>query len=281
MILIMSLQPVADVSDLRVGLDGHEVLAGVTFGVAPGERVALVGVSGSGKSLTAAAVAGLLPLHAAVSGRVTVAGHEVQHLPAARRPAPARVGLVRQETSSALNPLVRVGTQLAHPRRHVLGRSGARAAALDLLARAAFPDPASVLRRYPGELSGGQRQRVCIAMALSASPALLVADEPTTALDVVTQAEVVGLLRACTGPERSALLFVTHDLAVAADLCDRIVVLDRGRVVEDAPTARVISAPVHHVTQAIVAAARRADVPPVDHQRDDVPAVVRLAETVS
>jgi ABC-type dipeptide/oligopeptide/nickel transport system ATPase component len=247
------------IENLRVQFGGRRVIHGIDLDIAPGERVALVGVSGSGKSLTAAAAVGLLPGGAAVSGRVSVGGLDALHLNAAQRPAATRVGLVRQDSAVALNPLVRVGTQLALPQRCRLGRREARAAAVRLLTRAAFADPEAVLRRYPGELSGGQRQRICIALALAGCPGFLVADEPTTALDVVTQADVLRLLRDETGPGRSTLLFVTHDLAVAADLCERIVVLEEGRVVEDTSTAQVLDSPAHAATRAIVDAARRAD----------------------
>jgi ABC-type dipeptide/oligopeptide/nickel transport system ATPase component len=170
-------------------------------------------------------------------------------------PAGLRPGAVLQDSSLALHPLVRVGEQVALPLRR---GTGTRQAVQDLLASVGLPDPADVARRYPAQLSGGQRQRVCLAVALACAPPMLIADEPTTALDVVTQAGIVSLLRERTGgPDGPALLFITHDLAVAAALCTRIVVMHAGEVVEDRPTSQVLCAPEHLRTRELVDAARR------------------------
>lgn len=250
-----------EITDLGVDVDGLRVVDGVSFTVPAGGRTALVGASGSGKSLTAAAVLGHLPVTAHATGSVRVAGHEVLGRPTPQRPAGARPSMVFQDSATALHPLVRVGPQVAEPLRRQLGsaRLAARAAQ-DLLAAVGLPDPVQVVRRYPGELSGGQRQRVCIALALACRAPLVVADEPTTALDVVTQAAIVSLLRARTGGEGGpALLFITHDLAVAAQLCTEVVVLEAGRVVEVSTVDALLSSPTDPSSAALVDAAHLAD----------------------
>ena len=249
-------RPALAVAGLSVRVGGTQAVAGVDLEIPVGGRLALLGASGSGKSLTAAAVAGCLPVGAHAAGAVLVQGIPVLGRPAARRPAAARVGMVFQDSATALNPMVRVGRQLRAPLvRRGLDRSAAAAAAADLLDGVGLPDPERVLAAHPGDLSGGQRQRVCLALALACDVGLLVADEPTTALDVVTQAAVVALLRARTGPVGPALLFITHDLAVAAQLCDEIAVLDGGVVVERGPAARIVHAPGHPATVRLVDAA--------------------------
>jgi peptide/nickel transport system ATP-binding protein len=245
---------------LTVRLGGTPLVRDVDLTVGATERVALIGASGSGKSLTAGAVLGVLPPRAQLSGQVLVGGVDVTGVHPVRRPAAARVAAVGQDPAAALNPLVPVGAQLALPLRHrgLRGRELDRERA-ELLASVGLTETHRVLRSSPGELSGGQRQRVCLAMALASRAGLLVADEPTTALDLVTQAQVVTVLRAAT--RGTGLLFITHDLAVAAALCDRAVVLHRGTVVEDAPIARLLATPQHEQTAALVAAARAGALP--------------------
>nr|WP_240895112.1 dipeptide/oligopeptide/nickel ABC transporter ATP-binding protein [Kineococcus siccus] len=244
-----------DVRGLRVEAAGTTLVDGVDLAVAAGRRTAVLGPSGSGKSLTALAVLGLLPPALRARGSVRLDGVEVLARPSARRPARLRPGAVRQDSSGALHPLLPVGRQLALGRRDPRGRT--RAAVLQTLRTLGFTDPAAIAAALPSELSGGQRQRACLAMALAAPSALLVADEPTTALDVVTQAGVVDLLRTHTSPATGrSLLFVTHDIAVAAALCDEVVVLDEGRVVERGGFAAVLRAPRAERTRALVAAAR-------------------------
>ncbi|MEI4271808.1 ATP-binding cassette domain-containing protein [Klenkia sp. LSe6-5] len=247
-----------DVHDLVVDVGGARLLDGITFSVPPESRTALVGASGSGKSMTAGAVVGRLPLTATATGSVRVAGTEVLGVPAARRRAAGRVAAVAQDPLSALNPLVPIGTQLTMPlrRRAGLRGSAARARARELLLSVGLDDPDRVLGSVAGELSGGQRQRVCTAIALASEASLLVADEPTTALDLVTQAQVVDVLRRHT--RSTALLFITHDVAVAAALCDRVVVLEHGRVVEQGPTTELVSAPSSDHLRELVCAARAA-----------------------
>ncbi|MCZ2814125.1 ABC transporter ATP-binding protein [Modestobacter sp. VKM Ac-2979] len=249
------------VDDLTISLGGLELVRGVRLEIAATERVALIGASGSGKSLTAAAVLGTLPVGAEVRGSVRVAGADVTRLPPPRRPGTARVAAVGQDPAAALNPLVPVGAQLALPLRNHRGLRGAALASerTRLLAAVGLDDADRVLRSTPGELSGGQRQRVCIAMALASRAGLLVADEPTTALDLVTQAQVVAVLREAS--RDAALLFITHDIAVAASLCDRAVVLHEGAVVEDAPITGLLAAPQHEQSAVLVGAARAGALP--------------------
>ncbi|MFI7580977.1 ATP-binding cassette domain-containing protein [Kocuria kalidii] len=245
-----------DVVDLGVSAAGRPLLHGVDLRVAPGQRVALLGASGSGKSLTAMAVLGLLGPQFGVQGSLRVAGRDLPWRQApGRRPGMAAVF---QDSQAALNPVVRLDRQLlpAVARRRGVGSAAAARVIADLLREVGFEDPERILRAHPSQLSGGQRQRVCLALAMAASPDLLVADEPTTALDMISQRQVVEALRRCTGQDRSALLFITHDLAVAADLCDDVVVMERGRVVEAGPMEQVVRSPQAAFTAALVEAAR-------------------------
>lgn len=250
--------PVLSVTGLSIRIGPARPVVGVDLQIPAGGRLALLGASGSGKSLTAAAVAGCLPPVASSSGSIRVAGTEVLDRPAARRPGAARVGLVVQDSATALNPMVRVGRQLREPLvRRGLSRTAATAEVADLLRGVGLADPDRILQSHPGALSGGQRQRVCLALALACDVALLVADEPTTALDVVTQAAVLELLRERTGGERGpALLFITHDIAVASALCDEIAVMDAGVVVETGPAHRVVAAPEHPATRRLIGSAQ-------------------------
>ncbi|PWJ50684.1 peptide/nickel transport system ATP-binding protein [Quadrisphaera granulorum] len=255
MLRVRSLTAVTAGRTLLHGVDLDVPAAGM-----PGARTAVVGASGSGKSLTAAAVLGRVPPGVQVTGSVRLADQEVLGVPAPRRADGSRPSAVGQDPSRALHPLVAVGTQVAAPLQ-ALGarRSAARAQALDLLGAVGFADPRAAASARPAELSGGQRQRACLALALARPGPLLVADEPTTALDVVTQTRVVELLRERTGgPGQPALLFITHDLAVAAQLCQRVVVVEGGRFVEVAHVAELLSAPTSSAARALVAAARRA-----------------------
>lgn len=243
-----------DVTDLTIDLDGRRVVDGVSFAVPDGARMGLIGESGSGKSLTALAVLGLLPEGAAVSGSIRWDGMELigrrdRDLASLRGDA---IGIVFQEPQTALNPLRTVGRQIAEPLR-IHAKAGRREA----LARAqADADrvrlPEGALRRYPHQLSGGQRQRVAIAMAIAARPRLLIADEPTTALDVTIQAEILDLLGELVDDVGMSLLFITHDLAVLSQVATDAVVLERGRVVEAAPVAQLLTAPRSPVTRALL-----------------------------
>ena len=237
------------------------VLRGVSLAVEASERVALVGESGSGKSVLALAALGLVAAPGRITGgRVRVAGVDL----AAATPDQLRrvrgrsIGLVFQEPAGAFNPVYTIGFQITEAVRahRSVGRAESRAVARTLLAATAIADPAGVADAYPHQLSGGQLQRAMIALALAGDPSLLIADEPTTALDLETQARILTLLRRLSDGGR-ALLLISHDLAVVAGLVDRVVVLFAGEVVETAPTAALFSAPLHPYTRWLLAAAGR------------------------
>jgi len=258
----MAAEPVLEVAGLRVGFptrDGglRTVVDGVSFSLAEGERVGLVGGSGSGKSLTTLAVLGLVPEPGRVlAGSVSVAGRDSAEVARLRGGA---VGLVLQEAASALNPVYSVGFQLVETlRAHGVARGArAREAALSLLAEVALDEPEPVLAAYPHQLSGGQAQRVMLALALAGEPQVLLADEPTTALDPATQARVLELLVRVTDRRRLGLLLVSHDLGLVAGLVHRVLVMDAGRIVEEGPVAEVFASPSHAATRRLVAAAER------------------------
>lgn len=241
------------VRDLSVSLRGRALVAGVSFRLAAGERVALLGASGSGKSLTASAVLGQLPDGMTVSGSMQVNGRET--VLGRRVDRTGDFAAVHQDPATGLNPMVRLGRQLAFPLLKA-GLSGpeARGRAADLLMSVGLTDPERVLSGYSGELSGGQLQRVCIALALARRFTVLVADEPTTALDVISQAKVLDALRHSAG-STGAMLFITHDLAVAASLCTRALVMRSGRIIEEAPMDQLLAKPEHSYTRQLVEAA--------------------------
>ncbi|CAM4081774.1 ABC transporter ATP-binding protein [Nocardia ninae] len=248
------------VTDLTVEIGEQVLLDQVDLTMDAGARLGLIGVSGSGKSLLALAIMGLLPEEARVRGSITLDGVELigrsdRQLSKVRG---SRMAMVFQEPLSALNPLMRVGRQIAEPLRlhQGMGRRQAQAAATELAARVGLPDPAHTVRAFPHQLSGGQRQRVGIAMALAARPALLIADEPTTALDVTVQAEILALLQDLVSEEGSALLFVTHDLAVLAQMTQRVVVLGQGRVLEDGDLGEILRGSTHPYLQTLLELAR-------------------------
>jgi len=246
---------------------------GISFDIAAGEMVGLVGESGSGKSVTSRAIMGLLPPRtSAVAGSIRIGGDELVGLPERRyrRVRGERVAMIFQDPLTALNPLYRAGEQVAETLRFHYGLSGA--VAMDrtrtLFGDVGLPDPASVVEQYPHELSGGMRQRVLIAMALACEPELLIADEPTTALDVTVQAQILDLLRDLVHERRMALLLITHDLGVVRDLCERAIVLYAGRIAEVAPVADLFRQPLHPYTAGLAAsnpsiASRRARLPQI------------------
>jgi peptide/nickel transport system ATP-binding protein len=245
-----------EVQGLTVDIDGRRVVDGVSFTVPDGARVGLIGESGSGKSLTALAVLGLLPDAAVAGGSVRWNGRELIGL-RDRELAQLRgdeIGIVFQEPRTALNPIRTVGRQIAESVRihERVSRAEARERAIAEAARVALPDPAQIVDRYPHQLSGGQRQRVAIAMALACRPQLLIADEPTTALDVTIQAEILDLLQGLVTDAGMSLVFITHDLAVLSQIATHGVVLEDGRVVEDAPIRQLLTAPASPVTQGLL-----------------------------
>ncbi len=246
-----------EVDGLSVRLGGAAVLSDVSFTLERGERVGLIGESGSGKSMTALAVIGLLPDHARVQGRILLEGTDLQTIGERRRCAVRgdRIAMVFQEPMTALNPTMRVGRQVEevialHQRA---SRQEATRRALELLHRVEFPDPERVARAYPHQLSGGQRQRIMVAMAVACGPSLILADEPTTALDVTVQAQVLRLLSRLVAEEDAALLLISHDLAVVSSMCERLLVMYGGHLVERGPTAELLSRPSHPYTGGLLA----------------------------
>lgn len=253
---------------VRSSLDaGTPLVHRIDLTALPGERIGIVGESGSGKSLTALAVLGLLPypLTAAGSVRLTVGDEAVEVIGARSRHLDrvrgAVVGAVFQEPLASLDPLMRVGAQLAWPLRRHRGLRGEqlRRAVFDALADVQLTDPERIARSLIHEISGGQRQRVAIAVALAAGPRILIADEPTTALDVTVQAGILELLDREVRERGMTLLFISHDLPVIAGIADRVLVLRHGRQVELDTTARILHAPSDPDTERLVAASRRLD----------------------
>jgi len=237
------------------------VVRDVSFELGRGQRLGLIGESGSGKSLTALALLGLLPAAARASGSVLLDGRELLGLPDPQL-APLRgdrLAMVFQEPMTALDPTMRIGRQVAEViRLHRRTRTEVptRQRVLDMLAAVDLPEPGQLALRYPHQLSGGQRQRVVLAMALVNSPDLLVCDEPTTALDVTVQARVLTLLDAQLRNQAAACLFISHDLAVVAQVCTDVLVMLEGEIVDSGPVAQVLRDPRHPYTAGLVATAR-------------------------
>jgi oligopeptide/dipeptide ABC transporter ATP-binding protein len=259
--------------EFRTSAGPVRAVNGIGFDLAAGAMVGLVGESGSGKSVTSRAVMGLLPPRTStVRGSIRLGGDELVGLREAayRRVRGERVAMVFQDPLTALNPLYRAGEQVAEALRFHFGLSGSKALARtrDLFADVGLPDPDGVVRRYPHELSGGMRQRVLIAMALACEPELLIADEPTTALDVTIQAQILELLRDLVRDRGMALLLITHDLGVVRELCERAIVLYAGRIMEVASVDRLFERPRHPYTAGLAAsnpqiASRRVRLPQI------------------
>ncbi|GAA3653397.1 ABC transporter ATP-binding protein [Nocardioides ginsengisoli] len=248
---------------LRTDVESRPILDGVSLTCGSGEIVGLVGESGSGKSVTLRATLGLLPGSAAAEGSIRVDGTEVLGARAAdiHRVRAHTASMVFQDPRAHTNPIQRIGDFLTDGLRVVRGmsRRAANDVALGLLQEVGLPDPERHLRQYPHELSGGMLQRVMIATALAGEPRLLLADEPTTALDVTTQAEIVALLSRLRRDRGLSIVFVTHDLDLAVALCDRILVMYAGRVVESAPSSQLSLTPRHPYTAALFASRPTAD----------------------
>jgi peptide/nickel transport system ATP-binding protein len=240
---------------LPPGADRPNAVEDVSFHLEPGEILCIVGESGSGKSVSAAALTGLLPPALAIrAGQILFEGRDLRGASAAdmRALRGARIGTVFQEPMTALNPLMRVRDQVAEVMQ-VHGRPVGRRVE-ELLEAVGLPDPARIARSYPHALSGGQRQRVMIATALALEPAILIADEPTTALDVTTQKQILALIRDIQRRRGTGVLFITHDFGVVAEIADRVVVMQRGQIVEQGLAATVLNTPQHPYSRALIAA---------------------------
>jgi peptide/nickel transport system ATP-binding protein len=255
--------PLLAVRDLRIAFSGHEAVHGISFDIAPGETLGLVGESGSGKSATSLALLRLLPPTATITGSLQLAcEHNRTEDLLALNEASMRahrgrsLAMIFQEPMTALNPVMRVGHQiaeavLAHTSR--IARAELNARVLAALHEVALPDPERRLNDYPHQFSGGQRQRIMIAMALINRPRLLIADEPTTALDVTVQAQIIALLKRLRREHGLSMLFISHDLAVVGQIADRILVMRHGRIVEHGTTHQVLTAPRHDYTRQLLA----------------------------
>jgi peptide/nickel transport system ATP-binding protein len=272
-------EPLLSVRDLRVSFQRKgepETIAvdGVSFDVAPGQIVGLVGESGCGKSVTSMAIMRLLPERGVrVDGSVVMDGTDLLTLPAPqmRERRGRDLSMVFQDPLTSLNPVIPIGLQITEVlRRHRgMGKETARKAAVDLLDRVGIPEPRRRLDSYPHQLSGGMRQRALIAIALACSPRLLIADEPTTALDVTIQAQILELLRELVRETGAALIMITHDLGVVAGLCETVNVLYAGRIVERAQRHRLFSTPRHPYTHGLLRSIPRLDAP----QGEDLEAI--------
>ena len=240
---------------LPPGAERAHAVEDVSFSLAPGEILCIVGESGSGKSVSAAAMMGLLPpALRPVAGRIMFEGRDILRCAPAELRAlrGARIGMVFQEPMTALNPLLRVRDQVAEVMRVHGVRVGNRVQ--DMLEAVGLPDPRAIARAYPHQLSGGQRQRVMIAAALALEPAILIADEPTTALDVTTQMQILQLIRGLQARRGMGVVFITHDFGVVAEIADRVAVMQRGRIVEQGAADAVLGAPRHGYTRQLIAA---------------------------
>jgi peptide/nickel transport system ATP-binding protein len=257
--------PLLEVAELSVRFETDEgpvhAVDRLSFALAPGEVLGIVGESGCGKTVTCLSLLRLLPETAVIGGRVLFDGRDLLALTGRqlRRVRGGEISFVFQEPSTSLNPVFTVGRQIGEVLRTHLGmsRRDARARTVELLRLVHIPAPERRLHEYPHQLSGGMRQRVMIAMALACDPKLLIADEPTTALDVTTQAGILGLMREIRERLGTAIVLITHDLGVVADIADRVLVLYAGRKAEEAPTAELFRAPQHPYTIALLGAIPR------------------------
>jgi peptide/nickel transport system ATP-binding protein len=261
--------PILSVQDLSIGFGGQNVVHGISFDIAAGETLGLVGESGSGKSATSLAILRLLPAEANVAGRILFGSSastavDLMALPERemRRRRGSDVAMIFQEPMTALNPVMRVGEQIAEAvRAHqpALSRKAVDQLVLDAMREVALPESERRARDYPHQFSGGQRQRILIAIAIVNRPRLLIADEPTTALDVTVQAQILALLKQLRRTHGLSMLFISHDLAVVAQACDQpgdqIAVMQHGRIVEQAATLDIFRNPQHPYTRKLLASA--------------------------
>jgi peptide/nickel transport system ATP-binding protein len=265
-------QPVLSVRDLRVEFATRRgvltALDGVSFEINRGEVLGVVGESGAGKSVTGSAVIGLIdPPGRIAGGEIRLAGERIDNLSpdAMRKVRGKRIGMIFQDPLTSLNPLYRVGRQIEETiRTHTdLSARAARQRAIDLLAEVGIPAPERRIDGFPHEFSGGMRQRVVIALALAAEPELIIADEPTTALDVSVQAQIITLLKRLGRDHGTAVMLITHDMGVIAEAADRVAVMYAGRVAEIGPVAAVVGDPLHPYAQGLMGA-----IPSLSHESD-------------
>ena len=252
-----------EVRNLTIRFGSTTVVDDLSFDLDAGERLGIIGESGSGKTLTSLAVIGLLPETADVSGSVKFNGQELTGL-TDRELSSIRgkhIGMVFQEPLTALNPLMRVGKQIAQPLRNHQGMSLKQGMkrAISLCERVGLPDPEHIVRSFPHQLSGGQRQRIGLAIALACGPALLIADEPTTALDVTVQKEVLKLMNDLVSQEGSALIFVSHDLPVVSSMTERVAVMQHGKIVELASVGELFDSATHEYSKMLIHTAQLSD----------------------
>jgi len=254
-------------TEFRIGGRWHAAVRDLSLALMPDETMALVGESGCGKSVTALSIMGLVqpPFGRVAAGRIMLEGREITGLPerAMERLRGDRMAMIFQEPMTSLNPVMTVGDQVAEVLRihRGLDHAAALAKARALFEEVKIPSAAQRLREYPHQFSGGMRQRVMIAIALACDPAVLLADEPTTALDVTIQAQVLGLLEDLRARHGTAVLFITHNLGVVAQIADRVAVMYAGEIVEQGPVAAIFSAPQHPYTRALFSAIPRLDAP--------------------
>jgi peptide/nickel transport system ATP-binding protein len=252
-----------EVRNLVVTFGDKRVVDDVSFDLEAGSRLGIIGESGSGKTLTTLAIMGLLPDSATVSGSVVFEGEELLTRTDSQMSALRgnRMGMVFQEPLTSLNPLMRVGKQIAMPlkiHRNMPVKEGLKIA-LRLCETVGLPDPERIVRSYPHQLSGGQRQRIGLAIALACDPVLLIADEPTTALDVTVQKEVLKLMNELVSSRGSSLIFVSHDLPVIATMTESVLVMNTGNVVEHANVGNLFAHPQHEYSKKLIATAKHSD----------------------
>jgi peptide/nickel transport system ATP-binding protein len=246
-----------EVSNLSITFGRHPAVRDISFRIEPGQTLGLVGESGSGKSATSLAILRLLPPTAQVAGHITFAGESLLSLPAEamRRHRGSSISMIFQEPMTALNPVMPIGAQIAeavrahHPR---LSRNAINEKVLAAMHEVALPEPERRLNDYPHQFSGGQRQRILIAQALVNCPRLLIADEPTTALDVTVQAQILRLLNDLRRTHNLAILFISHDLAVVSQVADHVAVMRHGQILEQAPTRTLFTEPRHNYTKSLL-----------------------------
>ena len=246
-----------EIRDLVVRFEEARAVDRISLAVAPGETLGIVGESGCGKTATARAIMGLLPRNAACEGSIRYDGKELigASEDVRRSVRGAQIAMIFQEPMTALNPVLTVGYQIAEGvlAHRKVKKKEARAIALEMMKKVGIPGPERRIDEYPHQLSGGMRQRVMIAMALAMGPRVLLADEPTTALDVTVQAQILDLIARLQQDTEMAVVLITHDLAVVSETCDRVLVMYAGKIVEEGPVERVFAAPLHPYTQGLLA----------------------------